>query len=638
MANRNTRLITKQTSVPGRVPTGTTGDETSAIRQGELAINTSDKKLFSFNGSEVFEVGSDSFLNLTGGTVGSLNVTGDSVFTGSISANTIYSAGTDLYDIFLTSSPTGSTGESTNVQPGSNISTGGTPSTPIVSVVDSPVFDNIESSGSSSFNSLSALTYFSGSTPMEDVFEKKGESRTLFYRATSLDTSNLNTNSSINFPFNQQQINDDPGLFQTTATGVRFLREASIEIICRVTVVGISGNYQRFGTGVRFLFDGIPNGPQDYSMYIRASNGATEGVTELVYYFPNIAVGEELDVQLTKTSGNGTGVVQASLGDSYLIVKAYDRISGDAPVITFPTNNSTVSFLDGQASSFQALGINNASAWELDFSPSLSSVSVNASGLIEYDGTPGTFSETGFLKAVNGVGEDQISITIEVIPNPFFKTGYLGHWRAEDIQLPDGSTISQMDDITGNGNNISNTVTANQPTLVTPDSDGTSSVFFDGIDNSLGTVSGLFQASTLQTVFIVFSTVGGSGNLISVGTLGSDKAVINLSGTGPSASLNASLLGANPGPVTSSPIGSDIKVAVLYGNGAQTFLRVNGVAEGDALEATPGINIDEIVLGNSVSSSSFSEMYLKEAIVYSSALTLVEIQEIESFLINKYGL
>lgn len=47
----------------------------------------------------------------------------------------------------------------TYVQPGTNITTGGTPSAPIVSVVSSPVF-----------SSITATTYFSGSTPLSTVF------------------------------------------------------------------------------------------------------------------------------------------------------------------------------------------------------------------------------------------------------------------------------------------------------------------------------------------------------------------------------------------------------------------------------------------------------------------------------------
>lgn len=68
MSDRNLRLITKQTSIAGKIPSGTTGNESNLIKQGELAINTFDQKLFSFDGTKVFEVGSKSFLRTDGNT------------------------------------------------------------------------------------------------------------------------------------------------------------------------------------------------------------------------------------------------------------------------------------------------------------------------------------------------------------------------------------------------------------------------------------------------------------------------------------------------------------------------------------------------------------------------------------------
>jgi hypothetical protein len=75
---RNARLITKRTSVPGKIPTGTTGDESSYIRAGELASNLADRSLWGYDGTNVFEYGSNSFLGLTGGTI-----------SGSLSANSL---------------------------------------------------------------------------------------------------------------------------------------------------------------------------------------------------------------------------------------------------------------------------------------------------------------------------------------------------------------------------------------------------------------------------------------------------------------------------------------------------------------------------------------------------------------------
>jgi len=106
MANRPVRIITKRTSVAGKVPTGTTGVELNFIQTGELATNLTDKKIFSYDGSNVFEFGSNSFLGLTGGTItGNTTIKGNLIVTGTtslqnLSATTYISGSTNLYDIF----------------------------------------------------------------------------------------------------------------------------------------------------------------------------------------------------------------------------------------------------------------------------------------------------------------------------------------------------------------------------------------------------------------------------------------------------------------------------------------------------------------------------------------------------------
>ena len=88
MSTKSNRFILKRTAVSGRIPTGTTGNEESFIKQGEIAINTTDKKIFSFNGVNVFEIGSNSFLGLSGGTI-----------SGNLTATTFYGSGSGLSDV-----------------------------------------------------------------------------------------------------------------------------------------------------------------------------------------------------------------------------------------------------------------------------------------------------------------------------------------------------------------------------------------------------------------------------------------------------------------------------------------------------------------------------------------------------------
>ena len=92
-------IIPKKSAVPGKVPTGTTGSETNLLKFGEIASNLSDRKLWGFDGTNVFEYGSSSYLGLSGGTVSGTTDFND-LSAKSMSANTYYSGATPLDQIF----------------------------------------------------------------------------------------------------------------------------------------------------------------------------------------------------------------------------------------------------------------------------------------------------------------------------------------------------------------------------------------------------------------------------------------------------------------------------------------------------------------------------------------------------------
>ncbi len=146
---RDARLITKRTSVPGKIPTGTTGNELNFIKSGELASNLADHSLWGFDGVSVFEYGSNSFLGLTGGPI-----SGNLFVSGNLSATTLFSGGTNLYDIFLTSGDL----SGTSVSAGSNISILQAGNDYTVSVVDSPSFNQLTTSGLTTINSNLTVT------------------------------------------------------------------------------------------------------------------------------------------------------------------------------------------------------------------------------------------------------------------------------------------------------------------------------------------------------------------------------------------------------------------------------------------------------------------------------------------------
>ena len=130
------------------------------------------------------------FLNLSGGTV-----TGDTVFTqglyaNSLSGGTLYSGSTNLENIFLTPGQL----SSTTLSQGSNISLQQIVNDYQISVVDSPSFDNIDFSGTSTGGNINALNITGdtiyANTVIEPILDNSVDVGTSFKRFRSLNTVN----------------------------------------------------------------------------------------------------------------------------------------------------------------------------------------------------------------------------------------------------------------------------------------------------------------------------------------------------------------------------------------------------------------------------------------------------------------
>jgi hypothetical protein len=122
------------------------------------------------NGLNTYTGGSQTTptINVSAATLASLAVSGTTILNTlsaiTISANTIYSANTDIYNIFVN-----------KVNAGSNISIGGTSISPIVNVVTSPTFNDIAFSGTATGGNLFATnlsggSIFSGNTNLQTTF------------------------------------------------------------------------------------------------------------------------------------------------------------------------------------------------------------------------------------------------------------------------------------------------------------------------------------------------------------------------------------------------------------------------------------------------------------------------------------
>ena len=85
----NNKIQFKRTTISGRTPNTTNSGNTSYIDAGEFAVNLTDHKVYSSNGSVAFEVGANLASLNVGGNVtigGNLQVTGTTI---SISGNNL---------------------------------------------------------------------------------------------------------------------------------------------------------------------------------------------------------------------------------------------------------------------------------------------------------------------------------------------------------------------------------------------------------------------------------------------------------------------------------------------------------------------------------------------------------------------
>jgi hypothetical protein len=175
--------------------------------------------------------------NLSGATfTGAVNT--PTLSSTTLSATTLISGSTNLYSIFAPFG-SGGGGSTTNVQPGSNVTTGGTSNAPIVNVVSSPSFNSITASGASSFTTLSATTLVSGSTNLYNIFATIPDQNDV---TRVQPGSNITTGGTVNNP--TINLTSSPSVNSITSSGA-----SSFTTLSATTLVSGSTNlYNIFST------------------------------------------------------------------------------------------------------------------------------------------------------------------------------------------------------------------------------------------------------------------------------------------------------------------------------------------------------------------------------------------------------
>lgn len=361
-------------------------------------------------------VASPSFNNLTASGNTSLQ---------SVSATTFYSGSTNLSALFA---PFGSTGSSTFVQPGSNISTGGTAALPIINLVASPSVNGLTASGSTS---LQVFTGTTGYTTVELI-----NSRTLnSANPERLLVTDLNSQTGTNFSNTIVAKSTNNNYAQLNITNLASGTSASADIVATADngneninfvdmginsstfngSIGVANDAYVYSTGNNLL---IGNGTSNKNVQIFTDNVSTSPILTISSASTISSVRINAPIVSATTLSAGTYISGST--NLYQIFAPFGS-TGSSTFVQPGTNTYT-----GGTSSLPTVNISAATLASLSVSgsstfSSISATTVSASTF--YSGT----TELSSLFTVSLSGGNNISVagtnlnpSIRTINNPNF--------------------------------------------------------------------------------------------------------------------------------------------------------------------------------------------------------------------------
>lgn len=231
--------------------------------------------------------------------------------------------------------------------------------------------------------------------------------------------------------------------------------------------------------------------------------------------------------------------------------------------------------------------------------------------------------------------------TIEFFWNP--KTyGGLELWLdsndSETITL-NGGTVSQWDDKSGNDYHVSKGTASNQPTLTSNVLNGRDVLRFDGGDWLENLVATPVGGSTNRTIFIVFNYTGSSIDYpLVLGPVSTNTPNGTVFGVGQEISVRV----AGGFRIFNDSVSSSHSIVSVVLDGTTTSdlsAWKNGISLGVSSTINQTINTgSKFYVGASASVGNWLDGDIAEIIVYSSALSTAQRQQVESYLSNKWGI
>ena len=204
--------------------------------------------------------------------------------------------------------------------------------------------------------------------------------------------------------------------------------------------------------------------------------------------------------------------------------------------------------------------------------------------------------------------------------------GLLVWLSADTIGGADGDSISTWLDISGNGNNVTQPTSANQPHYCPGGMNGKPAVKFDGNQWMTGALAGRTQPETIFVVAVGFDNELGNNTFIDSGTV--NRFRLFYSSTDAYVTIDSGVALTNPAVEVNEPF-----IAAIVYNGASSSFMINGVnVTGNA----GGSFGDGLTIGTDGSQVSPLTGYIAEVLIYSGILTDLQIQEVTRYLNLKY--
>ena len=356
------------------------------------------------------------------------------------------------------------------------------------------------------------------------------------------------------------------------------------------------------------------------------------------------ATGLPAGLSISSSTGVISGTPSAT-GVSYVTVTA-SNIGGSssetltlsvyapvAPVITSPTTTSAVV---GQAFNYVIVGNNNTTSYNATGLPSGLSVNTTTGAIT---GTPtSTGTSTVVLSAINAYGTGTANLTLTIYPTLPVTSG-LAAWFNSDVGVTTSSgNVTQWNDQSGNGYNVTQTVGPNAPGIGQDADSGLPVVTFNG--NQLLTtsaqVSGLDDVTIITVAGATDPDAGGNQTLVTVGALYDNEGARIFSYTSGDETFGNSNTTATGGSVPANS-SLNINTVTFSDSGGTANFYSQGIADGMG-----SITATSLASGLTLGSGSYTPSgswngNIAEVIVYNRVLSTAERQAVEGYLANKYG-